>query len=71
MSFDTYKRTISKAILYRGGSILTLSLITWFTTKDIVKVTIVTVLYNLVSIVGYCIYERIWGHVKWGKGRNE
>ena len=68
LSADTHKRSIVKAIIYRCGGIAVLAAVTWIFTQDVIQVTAVTVVYHLVSVVGYYVYERIWGHMKWGKG---
>jgi len=68
LSVDTHKRSIVKAIIYRCGGIAVLAVVTWVITRDVIQVSAVTIVYHMVSIVGYYIYERIWGHMKWGKG---
>jgi len=68
LSTDTHKRSMVKAIIYRCGGITLLVGVTWVITRDVIQVSAVTVVYHAVSVVGYYIYERIWEHMKWGKG---
>lgn len=65
--FDTHKRSIVKAIIYRFGGIMVLAMVTWIFTRDVIQVTSVTIAYHLISIVGYYVYERLWEHMKWGR----
>ena len=64
---DTHRRSIAKAVLYRCAGIGTLFLITWAFTKSVPEATIVTLVYQLISIGGYYIYERIWNKMSWGR----
>ena len=57
---------MTKAVIYRGGSVALLSLLSYIATRSIETMTFITVLYQVVSIVGYYIYERFWGRIKWG-----
>ena len=71
MNADTHKRSIVKAIIYRCMGIIVLAIVTWVFTRSVVQVTAVTIVYHLVSIIGYYIYERVWGHMKWGQKVSE
>lgn len=70
-NIDTHKRSIIKAIIYRGMGIIVLAVVTWIFTESVIQVTAVTIAYHTVSIIGYYIYERVWGHMKWGQRINE
>lgn len=70
-SYDTHKRSIVKAIVYRCMGIMVLAGITWVITRNVIQVTTVTIVYHIVSIIGYYIYERVWCHMKWGRRINE
>ena len=67
---DNHRRSIMKAIIYRGGSIMILGLLSWLTTEDFIQASIITIGYQLISVVGYYVYERLWEKVRWGR-RNE
>jgi len=64
---DTHRRSITKAVIYRGGSICLLSILSWITTKDLIQTSIIAVGYQVFSVVGYYFYERIWERIKWGR----
>ncbi len=51
--------------------IIVLAVVTWIFTESVIQVTAVTIAYHTVSIIGYYIYERVWGHMKWGQRINE
>lgn len=63
---DTHKRSLVKAVIYRGGSLCLLGLLSWITTEDLIQTSIITIGYQVFSVVGYHVYERIWGRIKWG-----
>ena len=64
---DTHKRSLIKAVGYKGGSVALLALLSWIFTQDLVKMSLITIVYQAVTIVGYYIYERVWEHISWGK----
>ena len=64
---DTHKRSLTKAVIYRGGSICILGLLSWVTTKDLIQASVITIGYQVVSVLGYYMYERIWEHIRWGR----
>lgn len=64
---DKHQRSIIKAFIYRGGSVTLLGFLSWITTKDIVQVSIITIGYQVVSVFGYYIYERLWDKINWGR----
>jgi len=70
LDINTHKRSLVKAVIYRGGGVTVLAGITWITTHDVLQVSVVTVVYHVISVVGYYIYERVWEHIKWGKGKS-
>lgn len=65
---DRHWRSIVKALVYKGGSIVLLALLSWLFTKDLAKMSLITVCYQIITVVGYYIHERIWEKVKWGRG---
>ena len=67
MAYDQHRRSITKAFIYRGGSVCLLGFLSWVTTEDLIQTSTITIGYQLASVVGYYIYERIWGKIKWGK----
>ena len=60
------RRSITKAIIYRSGSIVLLSTLSYMATRSIEVVTFITVLYQVISVIGYYLYERVWVKIKWG-----
>lgn len=64
---ETHKRSLAKAIVYKGGSVALLALLSWVFTKDLLSMSLITVSYEVIAIIGYYVHERIWGKVTWGK----
>jgi len=62
---DSNTRTLVKAVGYKLVSIALLAIISWIFTKDLIKMSFITVIYQVISMLGYFIYERIWCKVKW------
>ena len=64
---EQHKRSIVKAIIYRGGSIILLGLLSYIATRSIEAMSFITILYQIFSVIGYYLYERGWGKIQWGK----
>jgi len=67
MQKDAHKRSILKALMYRGCSVVILGIVSWITTKDITQTSIIAVGYQAFSLCGYYANERIWERIKWGR----
>lgn len=67
MIIEKHRRSIAKAVAYRAISIVLLATLSWIFTGSFVKMTAITITYQTISIVGYYMYERIWGHISWGR----
>lgn len=66
---ETHARSLSKGILYRIISILTLAIITYIYTGNLVTVTLVTVISNIVFLIVFYVHERIWLRIKRPQGK--
>lgn len=64
---DAHRRSITKAIGYKTVSIALLAFLSWMFTQSLIQATAITVTYEVIAIVGYYVYERIWAHIGWGK----
>ena len=64
---DQHRRSLTKAFIYRGGSVLLLGFLSWITTRDLIQASTITFGYQVASVVGYYAYERIWDRVNWGR----
>lgn len=64
---DTHRRSIAKAIGYKVVSIALLALLSWFFTRDLIQMSLITITYEAIAIIGYYVYERIWGRIGWGR----
>ena len=64
---DNRRRSLVKAVGYKGGSIALLALLSWVFTKDLLQMSLITVTYEGIAILGYFVYERLWERVKWGR----
>ena len=66
---ETRTRSMAKGLFYRSISILTLILITYFYTGDILHVSLITCVSTVIFIVVFFIHERIWLHIETPKGK--
>ncbi len=64
---DKHRRSILKALVYKGGSIVLLALVSWLFTRDLSKMSLITICYEAIAAVGYYVHERIWEKIKWGR----
>ncbi|UCB59517.1 MAG: DUF2061 domain-containing protein [Thermoplasmatales archaeon] len=60
------KRSIVKSISYRIICIITLAIVSYIITMDIIKMTSIVVVFQSIQMIIYYFHERIWNHVKWG-----
>ena len=54
------KESIIKSIVWRILSVVTLAVITYIFTKNLITVTLVTVVSNIIFLILFYINERIW-----------
>lgn len=64
---ETHARSIVKSIVWRVIGVVLLLIITYFTTKNLKEMTIITVLFHGSRVFMYYYHERIWLKVKWGR----
>lgn len=64
---DKHKRSLVKAAGYKSVSIALLAFLSWVFTRDLLHMTAITVSYEIIAIVGYYVYERIWERIPWGR----
>jgi len=60
-------RSVVKAVGYKSVSIALLAFLSWVFTRDLLNMSLITVSYQAIAIIGYFVYERIWDKVKWGR----
>jgi len=63
---ETRKRSIVKAISYKIICIIILAFITYLITGDIVQMTSIVIIFQLIQMIIYYLHERVWEQVKWG-----
>jgi len=61
---ESYKRSMSKGIIWRVTSFITLAIISYIYTGDFVEVTLITVFATIVFLIVYFIHERIWQKIE-------
>ena len=64
---DKHKRSLVKAAGYKSVSVALLALLSWVFTRDLLHMTAITVSYEVIAIIGYYVYERIWERITWGR----
>ncbi|MEM4257889.1 MAG: DUF2061 domain-containing protein [Candidatus Thermoplasmatota archaeon] len=60
------KRTIAKSISYRIICIISLALVTYIFTGNILQMTSIVVVFQTIQTVIYYFHERAWEIIKWG-----
>ena len=66
---ETFKRSISKGIIWRVISIITLVIITYIFTNNFVEVTLITTISTVVFFIVFFIHERLWLKIKRPQGK--
>ena len=68
---EHYKRSLAKALTFRGLALITnFLIIAEFTGQRNLAITIV-IIANLINTVLYFIHERVWNHIHWGKHQHK
>jgi uncharacterized membrane protein len=62
-------RSLSKGIFYRVISIITLIIVTYFYTGNLMQVTLITGVSTVTFIIVFFFHERIWLRIKKPKGK--
>lgn len=66
---ETFKRSISKGIIWRVISIITLAIITYIFTNNFVEVTLITTISTVVFLIVFFIHERLWLKISRPRGK--
>jgi len=67
MAVDSHKRSLVKALIYKCGSIALLAILSYAFTQDLIKMSLITVSYEVIAALGYYVHERLWEQVSWGR----
>ena len=66
-SVDSHQRSLVKAAIYKLGSVAVLAILSWIFTRDLIKMSGITLSYEFIAIIGYYVHERLWERVTWGR----
>jgi len=67
MATDSHRRSLAKALVYKLVSIALLAGLSWLFTRGLVQMSLITVTYEVIAVIGYYIHERLWERIRWGK----
>jgi len=59
-------RSIAKSVSYRIICIISLSIVTYLITGDVLSMTYIVVVFQSIQIVLFYLHERAWASIKWG-----
>jgi uncharacterized membrane protein len=62
---ESKKRTIIKAMTYRGLVTTILAVLSWTFTANVDQTTTITGAYAVLATVGYYGHERLWNRIIW------
>ena len=62
---ESKRRTITKAMSYRGLVTVILAVLSWTFTADAGQTTFITLAYAILATIGYYGHERIWNKIGW------
>ncbi len=62
---ESKKRTIIKAMTYRGLVTALLAILSWIFTSNADQTTAITSAYAILATVGYYAHERLWNRIVW------
>lgn len=65
MKMESKKRTIIKAVSYRGLVTAILAVLSWTFTTNVHQTTIITLVYATLATIGYYGHERLWNRITW------
>jgi uncharacterized membrane protein len=66
---ESKKRTIIKAITYRGLVTAILAVISWIFTSNANQTELITIIYAILATIGYYGHERLWSKIGWETNR--
>lgn len=64
---ETHARSIVKAVVYRIIIVLSIFIITFYTTKRLADAASITGITAITGTVIYYLYERVWARITWGR----
>ena len=64
---DSNKRSIVKTITFRITSIITLSVVTYLITGNLMEMTQIVLLFQVIQTIIYYFHERFWQKTSWCK----
>lgn len=64
---ENTKRSIAKSISYRIICIISLAIVTYVFTGDLIQMTGIVVVFQTIQTIIYYFHERVWEHVQWGQ----
>jgi uncharacterized membrane protein len=64
---DTKRRSWVKSVTWRVIGIVLLGVISYAITRDLAKMTVITILFHGIRLFLYYFHERIWESVDWGR----
>jgi len=67
MAVDSQKRSLVKALIYKGGSVALLAILSYVFTHDLIQMSLITVTYEVIAALGYYVHERLWEQTSWGR----
>ena len=65
---ETRRRTVVKAIAWNLLGFLSMSLVGLAMTGSVAIGGTIAIVNTLIGLTCYVIYERIWAHIRWGRG---
>ena len=66
---ETRIRSLSKGIFYRVISIITLIIITYFFTGNLIQVSLITLISTITFLIIFFFHERLWLRIKRPAGK--
>ena len=61
------RRSLAKAVCYRIICIISLSVVTYAITGDLIEMGMIVVVFQSLQMFIYYIHERVWNRVNWGR----
>ncbi|MDG6225894.1 MAG: DUF2061 domain-containing protein [Candidatus Thermoplasmatota archaeon] len=59
-------RSLVKSITYRIICIMSLSIVTYIITRDLMQMGLIVLIFQTIQTVLYYLHERVWNNVRWG-----
>lgn len=70
MSVECKARSWAKSITWRILGVLILGAISYLFTRDMAKVTGITLIFHIIQLVLYYWHERMWERIAWGRKKH-